>query len=392
VQDQNGRSEMLMPTHLRPTDVMSHLQESMVRDIDIGSEDDEEDSGDASLFLSPASRATNRTAVMSNYANNVPNSYLARSLIALREVGNAMDYDGGDYGGQFEAAQRHQAINEKLLDGNAVLNKLLGDMDSRRRASISFRRFNTAFPEINHPSIKSVIRDQGVTNLEYFGYWTVRDSNTIAAATICSIVPALMLNCGLVVAGFNISNSLYDSFTGSHYHLDWMDERGRYIQGFVSDDLPQMELITKFTDLIKTQLMPILTKNNQVQVSASINISVFKDAIVSVGLDGESMTTRAAPAFASGLWSHLIGTSSRNVDGIGNTLLSINSAFQACSGQPTPSKTFNDVQQGGGNRINWGDNVAPMQQSAQQPPAYATQPAPSYNTPQQDATSRVKLF
>lgn len=385
VEAPNGQREMLIPTHLRPTDVLSHLHESMVRDIDIGSEDDEEEAStkDGSMFLSPASRATNRTAIMSNYSNNVPNSYLARSLTALREVNNTMDYDGGDYGNHLEAAGRHNAIREQSLDGNAVLNKLLVDMDSQRRASLSFRRFSGAFPEVNHPSIKQVVRDQGVSNLEYYGYWTGRDSNTIAAATICAIVPALMLNCGMVVAGFHVSNSTYDSFSGQHYHLDWMEDRGHYIQGFVSPDLPQMDLITKFTDLIKSQLMPILTKNNQIQVGASINISIYKDAIVSVSLDNEPAIQRAAPAFASGLWSHLIGTSSRSVDGIGNTLINISSAFQATSGRPSPAQVFGN-QQAQGPRINWGE-ATDIQQPVRHAPAPAAAPASG-------PASRVKLF
>lgn len=309
-------------THLRPLDTIRHLEQENMRSMDIG-----DDHQDGTYFLSPAQR--NQEAQFSKYTNNIPNSYLARSLNALRVVDN--NYDGGDYGARFDAAQRQDGIVESTLSGNTLLFNLLQHTENQANASVSWSTLCGFFPEINYQGVKSVIRDGGAANLMNYSYWTGRDATTIAAATVCAMVPGLMFQCGMAVAAIQVTNNLYNHFDESPYHIEWVfdEQGGRYILGWLANNLPEEQLAAKFTDLIKTQLMPALTKNNTIAVNATINVSIYKDAIVSISLDNEPLTTYANPAFASGLISPLLGSSGGAVSGIADTLMSIDCALSS---------------------------------------------------------------
>lgn len=313
-------------THLRPLDTIRHLEQENMRGLDIG-----DDHQDGTYFLSPAQR--NHEAVFSKYTNNIPNSYLARSLNALRVVDN--NYDGGDYGARFDAAQRQDGIVETTLSANTLLFNLLQHTENQTNASVSWTTLTGFFPEINYNGVKTVIRDGGAANLMNYSYWTGRDATTIAAATVCAMVPGLMFQCGMAVAAIQVTNNMYNHFDESPYHVEWVydTQNARYILGWLANNLPEEQLAAKFTDLIKTQLMPALTKNNTVAVNATINVSIYKDAIVDISLDNEASTTYANPAFASGLISPLLGSSGGAVSGIADALMAIDCALASSRAQ-----------------------------------------------------------
>lgn len=316
----NPAQHIVASCHLRPLDTLRHLEQENMRGMDIG-----DDVNDGTYFMTPAQR--NFDAVFSKYSNNIPNDYLARSLNALRVVDN--NYDGGDYNMRYDAAQKQDGIVESRIDGNTLLFNLLKNTENQAQASVSWRALTDFFPEINYQGIKTVIRDGGAANLENYSYWTGRDSTTIAAATICAMVPGLMFRCGMSIAAIHVTNNRFNNFDESPYMVEWVYEQqqGRYIQGWIAPNLPEEQLTAKFVDLIKSQLMPALTKNNTISVAATINVSIFKDAIVTISLDGEPWTTFANPAFASGLISPLLGCTGGSVSGIADTLVSIDCAL-----------------------------------------------------------------
>jgi len=198
--DQSGfRSDNLY--HMRPTDIYSLMQHNHVEE---------------HIEINTTGLMTD-TPELAARANNVPSVYASRVLDGMRkaqivdsvqlgtDMGNRTQVQVGD--NQYSIAKRY--VQEQVATEVTFLTALaqLHGMGAADRFSLNeLRRID---PNVDNVTLHTMIAPaarQELPNVGNSEYWHGQDGTTHVAAILGSVVPSLMVECGITMLGFTATN------------------------------------------------------------------------------------------------------------------------------------------------------------------------------------------
>lgn len=286
------------PHTMRPMDIFSGIQSSYLANYSASSIGEME--------LIDQRNRLNARDMYSSRANNVPSQHLATVLTSWRQHTNDLsssldDSDSISLMIQNTAISAH--ADNDFITKLANIQGIRGGMTS----CFTLRDLKSITNSVAPSYLKSTGRAlAALPTTMSVGTWNGSTATNMVASSLLSIVPTLMIQCGLqsaTVTGTNMTQGM------ASYDVRCSDSRSLT----TGNTMAMGQLLL---DRIRNEVMPDITMNNGRYVTFVMYLDMFKATTIDIQVGSDPKERKTAPAYCDALFSPVVAPTNQHFDAV----------------------------------------------------------------------------
>ena len=266
------------------------------------------------------------TPTMTNRLNNSPNYVFSKILESYRNV--YMSSHGSGFDNSVSDVNLIDTLRSKVSDPINTSSSFLYGMSNIYGAFTSTFDYKFLIEMDQFIESKTFIRTVPIDGMNS-SYWGAADLATQTALIVSNMVTNLLVNYSLSVIEFSSTNKTPMGYMGGANTVNTQVYNiGSLTNNQTTNDVVksnrEIQLIGMLESIINDELIPIVSKNNQVDYTLHVKAIINLDVEVQIAYENEPLERFVFPSFADALLSPILTTNSniyrKNSNDIGKVL------------------------------------------------------------------------
>lgn len=266
------------------------------------------------------------TPTMTNRFNNSPNHVFSKILESYRNVW--MANHGSGFDNTISDVNLIDSLRSKVSDPINTSSNFFYGMSNINGAFTSTFDYKFLTDMDQYIDQKTFIRTIPINGMNS-SYWSTTDLSTQSAVIISNMVTNLLVNYSLSVIEFSSTNRIPMGFVGNQntvktvvYNISSLTNN--QTTNDVVKSNREIQMINALEDAINDELIPIVSKNNQVDYQLHVKAIINLDVVIEIAYGNDPAERFVFPSFADALISPLLTINSniyrKNSNDIGKVL------------------------------------------------------------------------